>query len=264
MAKRPESSERTCLVTRATGSPAGLIRFVRAPDGRVVPDVAAKLPGRGVWVTGRRSTVEEAVRRRLFARGFRAEAEAPADLADTVDRLLADRALGALSMARKAGLVVTGFGKVTSALARGGVVAVIHADEAAEDGRRKVMQAMMRRARLEAETGDEDEDEDPDEGPGTPDPATLPRVVRGLFRGAELDLALGVPNVIHAALLAGGASTSFLNNAAALVRYRGGRPETDWLAGNPGSGETGTPRHDGSFHETAVAEGDAGGTADED
>jgi predicted RNA-binding protein YlxR (DUF448 family) len=267
MGRRADTSERTCLVTRAAGPTADLIRFVRSPDGVVVPDVAGKLPGRGAWVTGRRSVLEEAVRRRAFSRAFKADTAIPADLADTVERLLADRALRSLSMARKAGRVVTGFGKVTGELARGHVVAVIHAEEAAEDGRRKVMQAMARRARLEAGI-DDDEDDDEDDDAVTvtqaPDPATMPKVLRGLFRGADLDLALGVPNVIHAALLAGGASTSFLNNAAALVRYRGGRPETDWLAGNPGSGETGTPRHDGSFHETAVAEGDAGGTADED
>jgi hypothetical protein len=182
---------------------------------------------------------------------------------------------------------------VTTALSRGGVVAVIHATEAAEDGRRKVMQAMMRRSRLLAEMraadaaddvadddrpDDEpvddtdgeagvDEDDDEAETPGgsaVPDPATLPKVIRGLFRGADLDLALGGPNVIHAALLAGGASKSFLNNAAALARFRGGRPETDWVAGSPGIGETGHPRHDGSFHTDAVAACDAGGTTDED
>jgi predicted RNA-binding protein YlxR (DUF448 family) len=253
MARR-EASERTCVVTRTATSPEGLLRFVRAPDGTVVPDVKEKLPGRGVWVTARRDLVEEAVRRRLFARGFKAEATADPGLADLVDRLLAEQALGALSMARKAGSVVTGFGKVTAALGKGGVVAVLHAREAAADGRRKVSQAMLRRARALAgpdfgpET-DEDDDEEGDGGAG-PDvapvtPGQLPRVV-GMFSGAELDLALGGANVIHAALLAGGASTSFLNNAAALARYRGGQPETDWMAGIPGADGSGDPRHDGS------------------
>jgi predicted RNA-binding protein YlxR (DUF448 family) len=285
MGKRPDDSERTCVVNRTSGSTAGLIRFVRGPDGSVVPDIAGKLPGRGVWVTGRRETVDEAVRRRLFSRGFKAETVVPPDLGGIVDRLLEERALKSLSMARKAGRVVTGYGKVTTALSRGGVVAVIHAAEAAEDGRRKVMQAMMRRSRLLAEmkaadTADDDADDDrPDDEPvddtddeeaetpggsAVPDPATLPKVIRGLFGGADLDLALGGPNVIHAALLAGGASKSFLNNAAALARFRGGRPETDWVAGSPGIGETGHPRHDGSFHTDAVAACDAGGTTDED
>lgn len=285
MARRPDASERTCVVTRTAMPPAGLIRFVRAPDGSVIPDVAGKLPGRGVWVTGRRPVVEEAVRRKLFARGFKADTIVPADLAATVDRLLADRALKALSMARKAGLVVTGFGKVTSALSRGGVVAVVHAVEAADDGRRKVLQAAMRRARLEtgaeADDGedvaaewDEDEDEagdEPGSGAASAEPvaapaaiARLPRIIRGLFGVEDLDLALGGPNVIHAALLAGGASKSFLNNAAALALYRGGQPETDWVAGSPGSGDAGHPRHDGSFHTEGTATGGADGMTGED
>lgn len=262
MRRRAETSERTCLVTREASSPEGLLRFVRAPDGRVAPDLKESLPGRGVWVTLRRDRVEEAVRKRLFSRGFRAEATADPDLADLVDRLLLEQALSALSMARKAGLVVTGFGKVTAALAKGGVVAVLHAAEAAPDGRRKVAQAMLRRARMEAGSvdadpfGADDEDDDgagPDEPVHVP-PEALPRVI-AMFAGGELDLALGGANVIHAALLAGGASTSFLNKAAALARYRGGQPETDWMAGIPGSRDPGDPRHDGSFTDRT----DAGG-----
>lgn len=259
MAAGRDLAERTCVVTRASGPAAGLIRFVRAPDGTVVPDIRGKLPGRGVWVSGRRETVAEAVRRRLFARGFKAEATAADDLPDLVDRLLMEAALGSLGMARKAGRVVTGFGKVTSAIGRGQAVAVIHALEAAEDGRRKVAQVMRRRARAEADDADWDDDDDGDEddddilddvAPGADaieaadapeaadglrgdavDPARLPRVVTGLFGSRELDLALGGAHVIHAALLAGGASTSFLHNAAALARYRGADADTDWTAG---------------------------------
>ncbi|HUG61645.1 MAG TPA: DUF448 domain-containing protein [Methylomirabilota bacterium] len=283
MGRRAEPVERTCLGTRAVAPPAALLRFVRAPDGAVVPDVTGKLPGRGVWVTARRDVVEQAVRKRLFARGFKGEAVADPGLPELVDRLLADRALRSLSMARKAGRVVTGFGKVTTALGRGGVVAVIHAAEAADDGRRKVMQAMSRRARrladeadadrdagIDAVDDDLDEDVESDEDDGSelePRPvsaAAMPRVIRGLFGVAELDLALGGPNVIHAALLAGGASTSFLNNAAALARYRGGQPETDWMAGNPESNDSGDPQHDWSLQDPAVATGDADETTGED
>lgn len=246
MAPKTETAERTCLVTREAQPPAGLIRFVQDPSGRVVPDVRGKLPGRGVWVTGSRDLVAEAVKRKLFGRGLKAEVQVDADLADWVDRLLKDAALSALSMARKAGKVVTGFGKVTTALGKGQAVVVIHAVEAADDGRRKVAQSMRRRARAMAE-GDEpfdedDEDEDDwdggDDDAAAPapevalDPAKMPRVIEGLFSGADLDLALGGANVVHAALLAGGASTSFLQHAAALARYRGGSPDTDWIAGS--------------------------------
>ncbi|BBE73738.1 RNA-binding protein [Oharaeibacter diazotrophicus] len=261
MADRPDTAERTCVVTRTAQPPEGLLRFVRAPDGAVVPDVRGKLPGRGVWVTARRDMVAEAVRRKLFARGFKAEATVDPGLPDLVDRLLAEVALSSLSMARKAGRVVTGFGKVTAALGRDKVVAVIHAEEARDDGRRKVAQAIRRRLRADAgddlddaaddDFDDEDDDTDAkvgratlDEGAGDTDmrdegaaetrdplpPVAVPHVVAGLFRGADLDLALGGTNVIHAALLAGGVSTSFLRNAAALARYRGGSPDVDWMA----------------------------------
>lgn len=236
MAPKSETAERSCIVTRETQPPAELIRFVRAPDGSVVPDLKGKLPGRGVWVTGRRDRVEEAVRKRLFSRGFKAESRAEPDLPDLVGRLLRERALQAFAMARKAGLVVTGFGKVTSAIAGGSVAAVVHAAEAAEDGRRKIGQA-LRRADAARDAGDgrgsgEKTGASPlGNGDENGDIAAFgPRVIAGLFAGAELDLALGGANVIHAALLAGGASASFLKSAAALARFEGGMPETDWTA----------------------------------
>lgn len=244
MAPRSDTAERTCLVTREAQPPEGLLRFVRDPDGRVVPDIRGKLPGRGVWVTARHDAVAEAVRRKLFGRGLKDEVTVDADLADWVDRLLLDAALKALSMARKAGQVVTGFGKVTTAAAKGQATAILHAREAADDGRRKVAQVLRRRARSERDASseadwDDDEDEDLDVGAeAVPeaaealDPKAMPKVLSGLFATAELDLALGGTNVVHAALLAGGAGSSFLQHAAALARYRGGTPDTDWIAGS--------------------------------
>lgn len=231
MAPKAETAERSCIVTRVAQPPAGLIRFVRGPDGRVVPDIRGKLPGRGVWVTGQRAVVAEAVKKKAFARALKTDAVAGEDLPEEVETLLAKAALSAFSMARKAGLVVTGFGQVTDVIAKGGVVAVLHAREAADDGRRKIGQAIRRR--LRAEGGDAAESAAP-----MPQDAALwqqsahsgPVVMTGIFASSEMDLALGGANVIHAALLAGGASTSFLKCAAALARYRDDAPETDWTA----------------------------------
>ena len=72
---REIETERTCVVTRRAGSPDDLIRFVLAPDGTVTPDLKRKLPGRGVWVTARRKEIAEAVKKRAFTRGFKAEAK---------------------------------------------------------------------------------------------------------------------------------------------------------------------------------------------
>ncbi len=229
MAPRSETAERSCIVTRAAQPPEGLVRFVCGPDGAVVPDIRGNLPGRGVWVTCRRDIVTEAVRKRAFSRGLKTDAKAGDDLPDLVEALLLRGALSALSMARKAGLVVTGFGQVTEAAGKGSVIAVLHAREAADDGRRKIGQALKRRLRATGAGGDADE---------MPENAALrqhpprsgPKVIAGIFASNEMDLALGGANVIHAALLAGGASTSFLKCAAALARYRGGAPDTDWTA----------------------------------
>lgn len=229
MAPRSETAERSCIVTRVAQPPEGLVRFVCGPDGTVVPDVRGNLPGRGVWVTCRRDVVAEAVRKRAFSRGLKAEAKAGDDLPDLVEALLLKAALSALSMARKAGLVITGFGQVTEAVGKSDVVAVLHAREAAEDGRRKVGQAIKRRLRAAGAGKDEDE------MPGNAalwqqPPLSGPKLIAGIFASSEMDLALGGANVIHAALLAGGASTSFLKCAAALARYRGEAPDTDWTA----------------------------------
>jgi predicted RNA-binding protein YlxR (DUF448 family) len=233
MAPKADTAERSCIVTRVAQPPEGLIRFVRGPDGRVVPDIRGNLPGRGVWVTMRRDVVAEAVKKKAFARGLKADAVAGDDLPDLVDMLLSKAAMSAFSMARKAGLVVTGFGQVTDAIAKGGVVGVLHAREAAEDGRRKIGQAIRRRARAVAPA--EAVVADSEDLPGNAalwqqSPPSGPKVISGIFATSEMDLALGGANVIHAALLAGGASTSFLKCAAALARYRGGAPETDWTA----------------------------------
>lgn len=201
----PDEMERTCLVSRTVGDPAELIRFVLDPEGRVVPDLRRRLPGRGVWIRGERGLVETAVRKRLFARGFKSEAAADPALGALVDRLLEDAALGGLGLARKAGQVVTGFGKVADAIGRGEALAVLHAADAAPDGVRKVGQAIRRAAR--------DGEDGTQAGPQPP--------VLDLFSAAQLGLALGGANVIHAALLPGGAAASFLSRVAMLARYRG-------------------------------------------
>lgn len=183
--------ERTCAASREVKPASELIRFVVGPDGAVVPDVKRKLPGRGLWLTGTRQTVEQAVKRNVFARGFRREVKAAADLADIVDRLLERSALDALSIAAKAGLVVAGFAKVEAALEKGDALAVIHAADASAEGRRKLkVEEGGRTAAIDA------------------------------FPGAQLDLALNRPNVVHAALLAGPGSETVLARVARLVRYR--------------------------------------------
>src|SRR5690606_7508856 len=127
-------SERTCIVTRRTGEPDGLLRFVVGPDMTVVPDLKRRLPGRGCWVTAERPYVDQAARKNLFARAFKAQVTPPDDLGCMVDRLMAQAVLGSLGLARKAGQVALGAAKVESAIRSGKAILVMHAAEASADG----------------------------------------------------------------------------------------------------------------------------------
>jgi predicted RNA-binding protein YlxR (DUF448 family) len=196
--RRAPGSERLCIVTREVKPVTDLIRFVIGPDREVVPDLKRRLPGRGVWVTATRAVVAEAVKRRAFGRGFKAEVRVAPDLADAVGRLIEQSVLDALSMVRKAGRAALGFAQVERALTREPVVALLHAAEAGRDGMRKL--AAEARSRLGENA------------------AGLPVVDR--FTAAQLDLAFGRPNVVHAALLAGPASDGFLARYRNLERFR--------------------------------------------
>src|SRR3954447_182199 len=142
-------NERTCIVTRKSGAPDDLIRFVVGPDSAIVPDLKRNLPGRGCWVTADRLHVERAAARKLFGRALKQDVSVPADLAELVDRLLARAALGSLGLARKAGAVVMGAAKDEAAGRSGEALAVLHAGGAQPDGVRKI--ASARRATALAE-----------------------------------------------------------------------------------------------------------------
>src|SRR5471030_2325872 len=120
-------TERTCALTRELKPVSELIRFVVGPSGEAVPDIKRKLPGRGIWITSTRAAIEEAIKRNVFARGFKRDVRVAKDLAAQTERLLERAALDALAMAGKAGCVIGGFAKVEAALERDNVVALIHA-----------------------------------------------------------------------------------------------------------------------------------------
>jgi Predicted nucleic-acid-binding protein implicated in transcription termination len=194
-------NDRMCILTRARGQAEDLIRFVASPEGEVVPDLRHVLPGRGCWVTADRASVDEAARRKLFARALKSEVKTPHDLGAQVDRLLASALLGMINMARKSGQFVSGAGKVEAAVRAGEAIALFHASDAAEDGVRKLRQA----ARARALTFDEPE---------------IP--VFSLLSAAEMDAALGEGAFIHAAALAGQAGEGVVKRAKMLSRYRSG------------------------------------------
>jgi uncharacterized protein len=184
-------SERFCAVTGVRAPVMEMIRFVLAPDGSVVPDLKRRLPGRGVWIMGTRQALHAAIGRKVFARSFKREVRVPPDLLDSVERLMEQAALDALSITHKAGRVAIGATRAEAAIAREPVLAVLHAREAAPNAAQNVTTALRQRC-----------------------------AVVEAFASARLDLALGRPNVIHAALLAGPESETFLARVARLERFR--------------------------------------------
>jgi predicted RNA-binding protein YlxR (DUF448 family) len=191
---------RMCAVSREVRPIDELIRFVVSPQGEVIPDLKRKLPGRGLWISASRRTVAEAVRRHQFSKGFKRDVRAAATLPADTEALLVRSATEALAMAAKAGQVVSGFSKVEGLLEQGKAEALIHASDGAADGIRKLDAIAGQRSRNIGES------------------PVLAIVT--VLTSAELDLALGRSNVIHAALLAGPASKTFLSRCQTLVRYR--------------------------------------------
>lgn len=179
-----DSNVRMCALTRTQRPREELLRFVASPDADLVPDLKQALPGRGVWITLSRRDVAEAARRKVFARALKTDVQLPDDLAHLVARLLHKDAMSSLSLASKAGLVVAGFEKTVATLKQGRAAVLVAASDGAHDGRRKLF------ARLRS-AGQAD------------------RLVE-CFASADLDLALGRTNVIHAAINPGGLAQKFL------------------------------------------------------
>ena len=203
---------RMCAVSREVRPIDELIRFVVSPQGEVVPDLKRKLPGRGMWITASRKVVAEAVRRHQFSKTFKREMRPPQTLPTDIEALLVRSVMEALGIAAKARQVVAGFGKVESALREGTVEVLIHASDGAADGIRKLDMLARQNAGNRG--------------------AKPPIPVITALKSIELDLALTRSNVIHAALLAGPASKSFLSRSQMLVRYR--MADDDKTAEKPG------------------------------
>ena len=184
--------DRMCIVSRVVKPEEELVRFALSPDGKVVPDLARKLPGRGVWVSLDPKTIAEAQKRKLFAKGFGADAQADDDLPELVGRLLKQETVSKLAMTRKAGLALAGNTKVEEALAKGKVKLLLHLKGAGADGTIK----LNRKA--------------PE---GT--------VICDLLGADELDLAFGRENVVHAGVAGGGLTEKLLDSLRRWAQYSG-------------------------------------------
>jgi predicted RNA-binding protein YlxR (DUF448 family) len=189
------SRERRCIVTGEVRDGAQLVRFVVSPDGEIVPDVAAKLPGRGIWVSAERAKLDQAVAKNLFSKAAKANVRAASRLADLVEKQLAQRMLNDLGMAKRSGLLILGFDNVARALQEAAPPPVlIEAADGSSDGKRKLYAVAHARGQKPA--------------------------IVDCLSNAEMSLALGKENVIHAALKAGALAERLIFDAGRLSGFR--------------------------------------------
>ena len=181
---------RRCFVTRQVADAETLVRFVVGPDESVVPDAAATLPGRGLWLSAERDVVNTACARNMFATGFRARVAVGPDLAARVEKILARRCLDLLGLARRAGAAVAGFEKVRSLVGSGAAGVVVVASDAAAAGHHRLSRIAC----------------------GVPLVATL--------RAAELASAVGREHVVYLAVRKGRLARRFVAEAARLAGFR--------------------------------------------
>ncbi|HRO34280.1 MAG TPA: RNA-binding protein [Brevundimonas sp.] len=184
--------ERRDLVTRQVMDESRLIRFVAGPDGSVVPDLARKLPGRGLWVAADAASVETAASKGLFARAAKAPLKADRDLAGLVERLLVRRCLDQLGLARREGVLISGFEKAAAAIRSGRAAWLVEAADGAADGRGKLLNLARHQTTR----------------------------VCGAFSAEDLSLALGLENAIHAVLLSGGRADRWTFEVERLAGFR--------------------------------------------
>ncbi len=194
------SRQRRDLVSGDVLDEARLLRFVAGPDGVVTPDVARKLPGRGLWVAADRASVETAAKKGGFSRSAKTKLTAPPDLADQVERLLYRRVLDGLGLARRAGELISGFEKTAASIESGRAAWMVEAVDGAPDGRRKLLQSAKR---------------------VNPSPRML-----GIYGSDELSLALGLGNVIHLVFLAGRGADRWTIDVERLSGFRPLLPES--------------------------------------
>lgn len=186
---REDGPERKCIATGEVQPKAGLVRFVLGPDTQVVPDVAGKLPGRGMYVSATRAALETAVKKGLFNRAAKQTVTVPDGLVDEVERQISRRVVDLVSMARRSGGAVAGYEKVKDFLQRDDAYVLIQANDGSERGKSKL---------------------------------STPHFGQyiGWLTADELGAAFGRQTVIHAALASGGLTKRVVEEANRLRGMR--------------------------------------------
>ncbi|MFX0542372.1 RNA-binding protein [Roseovarius sp. S4756] len=186
---REDGPERKCIATGEVQPKHGLIRFVIGPEGQLAPDLMEKLPGRGIWVSADRAAIDKAAKKGLFARAAKQPVTVPEGLSDWVEKLLAQRVVNLISLARKGGKAVSGYEKVKGSLDKEEAEVLIQASDGSERGKSKL---------------------------STPHFGSF----IGWLTADELGQAFGRQTTIHAALSAGGLTQRVVEEAARLKGLR--------------------------------------------
>jgi len=197
---------RRCIATGEVRPKAELIRFVLSPEGVVTPDLAEKLPGRGLWVTATTAALDRAIERKVFARAARQKAAIPDNLQNSVVELLTRRCIEYLSLARRAGQAVAGFEKCLAQLKTGNAAVYTAAVDRGDDGAAKLERAAAGAASVHVLTRD------------------------------ELGQAFGRPQAVHVVVQKGGLAEAFARTAAKLAGVR----SVETLAQGLGAGAEGS------------------------
>ena len=180
---------RKCIVTNETLPMDGLIRFCVAPDGMLVPDLAHKLPGRGIWVTADKEIIKTACEKKLFAKYAKRAVKCPENICEQIEMLFVRRFQNLLGVAKKSGLVIAGFEKTAETLRKKQAVCLLEATDAAEDGKEKLSRLCD----------------------GIP--------VIQILTAEQAAQALGMATCVHAVLKSGGISDLFLAEARRFASY---------------------------------------------
>jgi predicted RNA-binding protein YlxR (DUF448 family) len=190
-----EGPLRRCIATGESRAPEEMVRFVATPTGALVPDVAHKLPGRGMWVTASREAIAKAATKGLFSKAAKAPILIPPTLVEDVERLLVKRLQDHLGLAKRASVLVLGFQKVEEAFQDRGrkIDVLIEASDSGAADRAKLIKWAQRVGNV---------------------------CVIGCLSAEEIGLALGRESVVHAALTSHPLAARIIAEAKRLGGFR--------------------------------------------
>ena len=116
-----------------------LIRFILSPDNKIIPDFKNRLGGKGAWVEAKKSVLEEAIKKNAFSKAFKTKVDVDNTLLEMVINAYMKKGLDFISLAKKAGVLITGFEKVKDIIIKDKTLFLIEAKDSDGDGKSKMI-----------------------------------------------------------------------------------------------------------------------------